>query len=167
MIILDSAKARVAMKFGLRLAWLLLLVGTLTTAGCIGRSASKTFAVVGAGGNAVGSGTAIEAVKLCNDYQAGAEAADDAYKGKAVSLKGSIKNVRDDRVTGKKYLELKGSDGGAVGTRNVRCYFTDDFQDQIAKLKPGEEVKVQGTCMGKQGTADNFDVALDKCKLLK
>lgn len=155
------------MKYDCKLAWLLLLVGGLTLPGCIGRSASKTFAVVGAGTNAVGSGTALEAVKLCDDYQASAATADDNYKGRTVSLKGSIKNMRDDRVTGKKYLELKGSDDGGVGTRNVRCYFTDEFQDQIAKLKAGDEVKVQGTCKGKQGTADNFDVAVDNCKLLK
>jgi hypothetical protein len=155
------------MNCHLKLTWLLVLVGSLMATGCIGRSASKTFSVVGAGTSATGSGAALDAVKLCDEYQAGAQVADDAYKDRTVSLKGSIKNVRDDRVSGKKYLELKGSDEGGVGTRNVRCYFTDEFQDQIAKLKPGEEVKVQGTCKGKQGTADNFDVAVEKCKLLK
>jgi hypothetical protein len=152
----------------MKLAWLLLLVGAMTTAGCIGRSVSKTFVTVGASTTAVGAGSAIlDAVRLCDDYHAGEATADGNYKGRAVSLKGSIKNVRDDRVSGKKYLELKGSGEGGVGTRNVRCYFTDEFQDQIAKLKPGEEVKVQGTCKGKQGTADNFDVAVDNCKLVK
>lgn len=155
------------MKYGMKLAWLLVFVGALTTMGCMGQNASKTFGTVSRATGGVGSAPAVlEAVKVCDDYQAGEATADGTYKGKAVSLKGSIKNVRDDRVSGKKYLELKGSEGG-VGTRNVRCYFTDEFQEQIAKLKPGEEVKVQGTCKGKQGTADNFDVTVENCKLLK
>ena len=64
----------------------------------------------------------------------------------------------------KKYLDIKGAEG--AGGRSVRCDFAGD-QEQLAKLKHGDEVKVQGTCKGKQGTGESFTVLLDNCKLIK
>lgn len=141
----------------------LLLVGLLATAGCTGRSTSKTLGTAGAIG---AKGTDLDAVQLCDEFHADAESASSAYGGRKLTVNGTIRSVREDRVTGRKYLELQGS-GGGPGTRNVRCYFPEDFQEEIAQLKPGATVKLQGACKGKQGTEVNFDVSLDACKLLK
>jgi len=141
-----------------------LVIGSLlATAGCTGRSASKTFGTAGTIG---AKGTDLDACQLCDDFHADADAASSAYGGRKLTVSGTIRSVREDRVTGRKYLELKGSEGGP-GTRNVRCFFSEELQEEVAKLKPGANVKLQGACKGKQGTEVNFDVALDACKLLK
>lgn len=151
------------MKFPNRLAWLV-VTGSILPAGCKGGAlATKTG---GTGADVSSSGSAmIDAVKLCDDYQAGESTADGHYQGKEVHIKGHVRSVRDDKASGKKYLEVKGSEGGG-GSRSVHCDFAGD-QEQLAKLKSGDEVKVQGTCKGKQGTGDSFSVQLDICKLVK
>jgi hypothetical protein len=140
-----------------QLAWLVVIVPVLLT-GC-GRSASSVFGTVGGsiGQTVGGPGSMLDAAKVADDYKADA---DGQYKGKDISIKGHVQSVRDDK--GKKYLTIKGSHGGQA----IRCDFAGD-QDELAKMKAGDEVKVHGTCKGKQGSGDTFTVMLENCKLVK
>jgi hypothetical protein len=143
-----------------RFAWIV-VGGALLLAGCKGGTlGTKIEGTSGPGGGPTASAT-IDAAKLCDEYKAGESTADGHYKGKELHLKGSVRSVRDDKASGKKYLDVKGSESGSV-----RCDFAGD-QDQLAKLRSGDEVKVTGTCKGKQGTGDHFTVHLDNCKLVK
>jgi aspartyl/asparaginyl-tRNA synthetase len=98
---------------------------------------------------------------LCAEYKAGEAAADGKHKGKEVHVRGVVKNIRDNPKTGKNIM-LAGGDG-----QEIRCVFVPAEQEHLAKLKKGDEIKVQGVCKGKQGTTDQFTVDLDECKLAK
>jgi hypothetical protein len=150
-------KARQVVNNRKQLAWII-VAGSILLAGCKG--GTLPVGSIKTGGPS--GGGMLDAAKLCDDYKAGESTADGHYKGKEIEIKGTIRSVRDDKASGKKYLDIKGSEGG--GGRSVRCDFAGD-QDQIAKMKGGDEVKLQGTCKGKQGTGDNFTVHLENCKL--
>ena len=144
----------------LKLSWLV-LVSALFLCGCKG--GTLPVGTIKTGGGPAGG--MLDATKLCDEYKGGESTADGHYKGKEIQIKGTVRSVRDDKASGKKYLDIKGSDGGG-GSRSVRCDFAGD-QDQIAKMKNGDEVKVEGICKGKQGTGDTFTVHLENCKLVK
>lgn len=147
------------MKAHTKHAWLV-MVGCLVLAGC--KDAKQSFGTVKAGG-ATG---VIDAVKLCDDYKAGQSTADSTYKGKDITVKGTVLNVRPDPATKAKFAVLKGSDGTK---RNVRCYFVPEAAADVEKLKKDDVVTVHGTCEGAQGstTGDSFDIEMKSCKLVK
>src|SRR5262245_11577287 len=157
-------KARHLVMHHRKLAGIMVVIGSLLIVGCKqGSPPSSTFPGKPKDGSSSGPAAGMmEAAKLTDEYKAGEATADGHYKGKEIEIKGTVGSVRDDQKTGKKYLSIKGTDSG----RSVRCDFAGD-QDHLAKLKAGDDVKVQGTCKGKQGTGDHFTVLMDNCKLLK
>ena len=150
-----------------------LIAGLLVQTGCqFGTTKKVVFGTVGSSltGNPAkktGNEPAVAAVEVCDDYKSGEATADSRYKGKEIQVKGSIRGIRKDNKTGEPMVELKGTADSKAGSRAVRCYFAATEADAVSKLKKDDEVKVAGTCQGKQGSGDNFDVVLKNCKLVK
>ena len=151
----------------------LLIAGLLALTGCqAGVSKKVVFATVGSGltGNTAkkaGNESAVAAVEMCDDYKSGEATADSRYKGKEIQVKGTIRGIRKDNKTGEPMVELKGTTDAKTGSRAVRCYFAVTEADAVSKVKKDDDVKVSGTCQGKMGTGDSFDVVLKNCKLVK
>lgn len=106
-----------------------------------------------AGGAKTGGGV-VSAVELCKEYKAGESTADGNYKNKELTVEGTIDTTRPP-----KGLTLKGEE-----KTSVLCNFSSE---DTGKLKKGDTIKVQGTCTGRQGSADAFSVGLKDCKLVK
>lgn len=81
--------------------------------------------------------------KLVGDYDANEVAADQAYKGKALRVTGTVEDIGKD-ITDSIYVTL--ATGHSV--RTVQVFFDDEHTDAVAKLGKGDEVTVQGECMG-------------------
>ena len=151
-----------------------LIAGLSALTGCqVGTTKKVVFATVGSSllpadsAKKTGNESAVAAVEMCNDYKSGEATADGRYKGKEIQVKGSIRGIRKDNKTGEPLVELKGTTETKTGSRAVRCYFAATEADAVSKLKKDDKVKVAGTCQGKQGSGDSFDVVLKNCKLVK
>jgi hypothetical protein len=100
--------------------------------------------------------TAVSPSQLIRDYKANEVAADQKYKGKRLAIEGSIQDLGKD-ILGNIYITISGS-GNSF--RNVQCLFADRDADQIAQLRKGQKVKIEGTCDGLM-----MNVILRKCEL--
>jgi len=160
------------------LSLILLAGGLLALTGCKGGVVSRPLASGKASTNTTtakkagpetGGGDAgvVTAAQLCDDYNSGEATADSRYKNKDIQVQGTVRSVRKDNKTGEPMLELRGTTDAKSGSRAVRCYFAAAEADAVSKLKKDYEVKVSGTCQGKQGSGENFDVLLKNCKLVK
>ena len=101
----------------------------------------------------------IEARVLHNEYQENEALADQKYKGKILSVSGTVGSVKKGyhpQTYKEQYyvtLEISFVD-------EVRCYFAGNTSE-IAQIKSGQNVTIKGTCIGKE-----VEVCLDNCSLL-
>jgi hypothetical protein len=95
--------------------------------------------------------------ELVNIYQGNAPVANGQYKNKYLQIWFNSFQAGDDPATGKKFLILKSH--RAEDRLTVRCYFRDDAQGEIERLKPGFAFIVIGRGEGKQ--AD--EIVLKQC----
>jgi tRNA_anti-like len=102
--------------------------------------------------------SAISAVDMVSHYDANEIAADQAFKGKKVAVKGTVGNIAKD-VTGTMYVTLEGPDDTF---RDVQCFFADSDANVLASLSPGQRLIVQCRCDGLF-----MNVLLKECEVLE
>ena len=89
----------------------------------------------------------IAAARIVNDYEINEVAADQVYKGKRVSLIGSVGEIKKDLLD-TPYVTLDEQD---LGLRGVQAFFDNDAVPQLSALRQGEVIRVVGTCDGLMG----------------
>jgi hypothetical protein len=104
------------------------------------------------------SATSIAAVSLVSQYDANEVAADQAFKGRILEIDGIIDKVGKD-LTDTMYVSLKGPEDSF---RSVQCYFTEKDADNLARLSPGQHVKVLGRNDGLM-----MNVQVKECRLVE
>ena len=95
------------------------------------------------------SDDSITAEKLIYDYNANEIFADQTYTGKMIVVRGSVgkinKGISDSNLFGDS-VEL--SDADADSDWVVLCELSKDQESRAASLRPGDSIKVHGTCHG-------------------
>lgn len=87
---------------------------------------------------------AISAVALWKAFDENEVAAEDAYKGKPVIVKGVISAITTD-VAGRPVVSFQAD---KTGLATVNCVFSKDARATIAVLKKGQTVLIPGVCDG-------------------
>lgn len=92
---------------------------------------------------------------IMKEYQANEIAADSKYKGKSIGVYGVVESIGKD-ILGIPYVALEGA-----GVFCVQCFFGNEYLSELAKVKKGDFVFVQGVCDGKLG-----NVLIKRCTYL-
>ncbi len=85
----------------------------------------------------------ISAASLFAAYDTNGVAADKAYKGRLLAVRGRVDSISTD-ILGTPYVTLE--TGELLSS--VQCMFDGEPDDEIAHLRPGHEVVIVGTCEG-------------------
>ena len=86
--------------------------------------------------------------ELLAEFQKNAIGAERKYKNQLIEVSGPIGKIGKS-LTGYPFVSLgSGSEEELFG---VTCYLTSAATDEAAKLQPGANVKLRGTCMGQLG----------------
>ena len=93
------------------------------------------------------------ATELMSLYQENSIRADQACKDKAFGVTGAISNIGTD-LLGTPFVAFESGELIFL----VQCMFDDSDKGQLAKLKPGDSVRIRGTCKGKLG-----NIIFDNC----
>jgi hypothetical protein len=102
---------------------------------------------------------AVKSTDLAKQYRTGEEAADKKYKGKQLLITGKVFDV-----TAKEgILTLEGYTPKGEPPTLIQFYF-EGGQKAVGKTKPGDEVKIQGTC---EGRPSKFAVIVKKAEFVK
>jgi hypothetical protein len=104
----------------------------------------------------------IKAGDLLKEYGTNAVAADAKYKGKVLRVSGKFGSAQKAPLLGYA-VQLLPEDAGDVNLTDVQCFIVESAEADIAKLKPGQMITMQGMCDG-QVVAQ---VKLSKCILVK
>ena len=107
--------------------------------------------------------TQITATDLWKAYADNEVNADNLYKGKLLSVTGTISDIGKDIVTKNPCVSLKAGD--QLGIYSVQCFFpdADEKSSTLAALKDGQKITIYGTCEGTPVT----NVQLSDCYLAK
>jgi hypothetical protein len=139
-IALAKSKARRALKIlifgGLGFLALILLVVALARL-------LETFAPA-----LSASDDSITAEKLIYDYNANEIFADRTYTGKIIVVRGSVGKINKGSGSGLFGASVELSDGNADSDWVVLCELAKDQESRAASLRPGNSIKVHGTCHG-------------------
>lgn len=100
------------------------------------------------------NGPRVEAADLVKQYESNEVAADNEYKGKALTVSGVIDKVGKD-IADSPYVTL-----GADGIFQVQCMFENLQDPQLSRLRPGQKIILVGICDGKFG-----NVLLRRCSV--
>ena len=84
----------------------------------------------------------IDARRLYSDYQENEVAADEEYKGQQVLVLGTVETIGKE-IMGGSYVTLETGEFGSV-----QCMFHNDSKAQLANLRKGQQVRIQGTVSG-------------------
>ena len=105
----------------------------------------------------------ISAEKLNNQYQENEVAADEKYRDQIVQVTGKVHSVdkMEHIFSGPTYTV--NLDADEFGIYQVQCEFSEEHQGDVAKLKKGKKVTIQGTCEGLMIVY----AQLGDCKLVK
>jgi hypothetical protein len=133
-----------------------LLALTLTLVGC-----QKTKPPAPAGPTAPAA--TVKAGDLLKEYGSNAVAADAKYKDKLLQVTGKAGQVQKLPVVGTAVMTVYGEDSGDAGMSGVQAFMADSAKDDVAKIKEGDAITVQGTC--DSGTMGQ--VKLSKCTIVK
>ena len=88
---------------------------------------------------------AVDADRLYKEYVDNEIAADQTYKGKTITVSGTIKSIGKD-IMNTPYVTL------ATGEFfSVQCFFSEANSKPLAAKSKGDSITVSGTCGGKFG----------------
>lgn len=87
----------------------------------------------------------VSAEQLYSSYTENTVNADNLYKGKYLSVTGTITDIGQDLVTKKPCVSL--DSGSEYGLYPVQCFFPSS-SDDLANLRDGETVTIVGKCSG-------------------
>lgn len=104
----------------------------------------------------------VKAGDLLAEYGANAVAADNKYKGKVLRVIGKFGTAQKVPLMGYA-VQLLPEDAGDVNLTGIECFIVESATADVAPLKAGQKITVQGTCDG-QVLAQ---VKLSKCTLVK
>lgn len=96
----------------------------------------------------------VSATELFAAYEANEVAADRKYKGRRISVHGTIESIAKD-IVGTPYLALSAGEFGSV-----QCMFSAANESALASLSKGKPIIVSGKCSGKM-----MNVILRDCSL--
>ena len=102
-------------------------------------------------------GIKITVDELLNAYQADRKAAEAQYKGKILLITGTVDSIGINLVS-IPFVKLAGN---GVEAWRVQCIFDKDYESELAKVKRGERITIQGKC-------DDYlppDVTMKNCVL--
>lgn len=99
--------------------------------------------------------TATELYKKFNENELAAEAELD---GKEIRVTGTIDEI-SETMWGTPYVSLRADN---YGFESIQCFFSIEQISELAKLKTGKKVTIQGTC----GTMGFMLVEVEDCKLI-
>lgn len=77
------------------------------------------------------------------EYEANEVAADKKYKGKIVRISGKVGDIKKTGIGDDMYVTFKMPSAYAV--RSVSCNFTGEHVDDLANLRQGDHIVIQGT----------------------
>lgn len=128
---------------------------------------SLSLGLLGCSGKSAGpKGTSVEATvkagDLLSEYAANALAADGKYKGKLLRVSGKFGSAQKAPLLGYA-VQLLGEDTGDLTLSGVQCFIVESAEADVAKLKPGDKITLQGTCDGQV----LGQVKLSDCTLVK
>jgi hypothetical protein len=89
----------------------------------------------------------VKAGDLLAEYAANAVAADAQYKGKLIQVSGKFGTAQKAPLLGYA-VQVLPEDAGDLNLTGVQCFIVEAAQPDVAKLKPGQMVTLQGTCDG-------------------
>jgi hypothetical protein len=89
----------------------------------------------------------ISSSQLFAEYKANDINADRKYKGKILQVSGTAEHISRD-IVDNIYVTLK---GGQYEIFSIQCFFSDQFEDQAAQLRPHQYLTIRGRCDGKFG----------------
>jgi hypothetical protein len=89
----------------------------------------------------------ISSSQLFAEYKANDINADRKYKGKILQVSGTAEHISRD-IVDNIYVTLK---GGEYEIFSIQCFFSDQFEDQAARLRPHQYLTIRGRCDGKFG----------------
>jgi hypothetical protein len=84
------------------------------------------------------------ASQIVAEYEANEVAADGRYKGRTIVVSGTIETIGKD-ISDTPYVTLK---GGEYEFRSVQAFFEEKDLAQLAQLRKGQDVYIEGTCAG-------------------
>lgn len=90
----------------------------------------------------------VSAEDLWNSYEENSVNADTLYKGKMLSVTGTISDITQDALTKNPCIAL--STGDSFNLYPIQCFFggSDDTVATISELRDGQEVTIVGKCQG-------------------
>lgn len=101
----------------------------------------------------------ITATALATEYADNAVAADKKYENKRLRVTGKVRDIGKD-VLDTAYVVIKG--GGEYEMNDVQCMFREDQEQELASLKKGQTVIIEGESTGE---ALGLNVILRYCEL--
>ena len=122
--------------------------------------------------------------RLARDFMTNEAYAEENYVGKQIELKGKFVRVSRTKYGTPKgerdqewvlELDQEGAGKSEKGDLDLLLFFHEDDRGELAKLKPGQTVVVQGICSrrtvwsseARGKDKDYSQVYLEKCKLVK
>ena len=102
-------------------------------------------------------GTEVTVDELLNAYQVDRKAAEAQYKGKILLITGTVDSIGINLVS-IPFVKLAGN---GVEAWRVQCIFDKDYESELAEVKRGERITIQGKC-------DDYlppDVTMKNCVL--
>jgi hypothetical protein len=104
----------------------------------------------------------VKAGDLLQEYASNAVSADAKYKGKALRVTGKFGSASKAPLMGYA-VQVLPEDAGDVNLSGVECFIVESAEADVANLKPGQMVTLQGTCDGQVVG----QVKLSKCTVAK
>jgi hypothetical protein len=104
----------------------------------------------------------VKAGDLLKEYGSNAAAADGKYKDKYIQVSGKAGQVQKVPVVGTYVVTVYGEDGGDAGMSGIQAFMAESATADVAKIKEGQAITVQGTCDG--GALGQ--VKLSKCTIV-
>jgi hypothetical protein len=104
----------------------------------------------------------VKAGDLLKEYGSNAAAADGKYKDKNIQVSGKAGPVQKVPVVGTYVVTVYGEDSGDLGMSGIQAFMAESATGDVAKLKEGQAITLQGTCDG--GAVGQ--VKLSKCTIV-
>ncbi len=100
----------------------------------------------------------VTANELARQYRENHLAADKRYKGRILRIKGSVESVNRDVLPDSISVTLVSD--SEIEFVSILCYFKEEWEDELSKLRPAQNCTIQGKCEGRSGY-----VILKDCEL--
>lgn len=101
----------------------------------------------------------VTSAQIVSDYKENGVAADAKYKDKLIEVSGTVKTIDKD-ITDTPYISLESYEYAIVD--HVQCMFDRNKATELASVKKGQKIVLQGSVQGKLG-----NIIVNKCQIVK